>query len=113
MRSWKISLNEWLTGPTTSAAMPFCGGLDWPYVPVAQEKTTVALVPAPRLGDDCCAADEVQMLVNARLIAAAPDLLTACKWVLAHECSAAPCPLCADRVKAAIALAEGRSSHAS
>lgn len=40
--------------------------------------------------------------------AAAPDLLAACKFILAHECDAHPCMICAAYAREAISKAEAR-----
>jgi hypothetical protein len=76
---WVVGYGSGLTGPTTpSVTGPTCAGRDWGHVPVSSGKDTVAIVPACVVrrpdGDQ---QDEDQMNANARLIAAAPDLLEA------------------------------------
>lgn len=73
---WESGWGNGLTGPTTPAVTPFCGGIDWDYEPVRSGEETIAVCPAQsRAGD---------YLANARLIAAAPDLLKALQGVIRH-----------------------------
>lgn len=43
----------------------------------------------------------------ADLFAAAPDMLTALEWILAHECQTTPCMECAIKAKEAITKVVG------
>jgi len=52
---------------------------------------------------------KAEMLANANLIAAAPDLLEALKWAVSHQPSDDSCEPWASDARAAIAKAEGRA----
>lgn len=47
-----------------------------------------------------------EQIANAKLCAAAPILLEACKFVRAHECTESPCLECQEKIKQAIKVAE-------
>jgi len=43
---WKAGYNPGVTGPTTPAITPVCGGKDWPYRTVNIGTETIAICPA-------------------------------------------------------------------
>jgi len=46
---WKVGWGSGLTGPTTQAVEPVCGGRDWPVLPISIGTETVAICPAQDL----------------------------------------------------------------
>ena len=65
--------------------------------------------PVTRCGTTFIAPTSAEAMANARLIAAAPDLLAALKWLdnwLGHK----PMPECSNRIAAAIAKATGEEA---
>lgn len=74
---WIAGWGNWLTGPTTVASMPFCGGKDWPFIPVSCAMETIALVVPKQVNESAKSMED-----RARLIAAAPDLLEALQSIL-------------------------------
>jgi len=70
-RKWEIGWGNGLTGPTTPSADGPCCGEDRAYVPISKGKETIAIIPLPENNN------HKEMLMNAKLIAAAPDLLDA------------------------------------
>lgn len=69
-KHWIVGWGDGLTGPTTAATMPFCGGEKWEFLPISYGSKTIALVPSQG-GEN----GELLMQKHAKLIAAAPDLL--------------------------------------
>ena len=78
---WEAGYNPGVTGPTTPASTPFCGGKDWPYRTVNVGTETIAIVPAqvknPTIGFHNEPL-EGSAEANSDLIASAPDMYEAC-----------------------------------
>lgn len=67
-----------------------------PWIEFADQGNTVAIMPAMRTGDICSFAEPYPNRANALLIAAAPDLLEACKLLEAAELARQFCEECED-----------------
>ena len=68
---WVVGYGNGLTGPTTPSMNAFCGGSNWAYEPVSKGMETIAVCPIQAEGH------KGDYEANARLIAAAPELLDA------------------------------------
>ena len=80
---WKAGLNPGVTGATTPAGFPVCGGRDWPYRTVNIGTETIAIIPAQdanRQVGKRGIPDKEAMIANANLIASAPLLYEALVW---------------------------------
>lgn len=101
------------------ASRPTKGPTKGPWVEFSDEGRTVAILPAMRDGEVCNFRTPYPSRANARLIAASPDLLEACRLFdeaardAVRELNAAglPCPstiaLAAEQARHAIAKATG------
>lgn len=73
---WVVGWGDGLTGPTTPND-PVVAGRSWECVPVSQGMETIAIVPNQATGYFSLDEAKGTGRANARLIAAAPDLLEA------------------------------------
>lgn len=80
---WFAGYGEGLTGPTTpSFAGPCCGGKNWGYEPVRCGDRTIAICPNQEAAALRISDIKGSAAANARLIAAAPDMLAALQATL-------------------------------
>lgn len=72
--NWKKGWGNGLTGPTTITASVVCaGGKDWKYEPISNGYETIGIA----VMQENLSTTELE--ANAKLMAAAPDLLEACQ----------------------------------
>lgn len=72
---WVKGYGNGLTGPTTVISPGIAGGIGWEYIPISKNQETVAIVIMP----ENLSTNEME--ANAKLIAAAPDMLYALKEI--------------------------------
>ncbi len=84
-------VNGWgggITGGNCPTEKIFCAN-KWPYTVVSQDRQCIAIIPDSQdnmaLGKPSNPKQDGTMEANAQLIASAPELLKACKYVLSDE----------------------------
>lgn len=78
---WKQGWGTGIAGGTCPTTQPFCGGVDWPFMPITgQDNEVICLVPAADINRQIGKGGEpnpATMEANAHLISASPDLYEA------------------------------------